>query len=127
MLFLSLFALVASPLLQVAPNERVTVRGVSSIVLPPSCATSAILGVDCPGCGLTRSFVHLAHGNWRASIQTHRVGWVLMLAAALQIPYRAHMIWGSGRFKLGTSAAYILSSTLIALLFGNWVLRMCGV
>jgi len=43
------------------------------------CAVRGFLGVDCPGCGLIRSFVALAHGHIRNSIDMHPLGIVIAL------------------------------------------------
>lgn len=35
------------------------------------CAIRLALGVDCPGCGMTRGLSHLWRGHWRESISHH--------------------------------------------------------
>jgi hypothetical protein len=111
----------AAPLLQVLPNERVALRGMDNLVLPPSCPSRELFGVSCPGCGLTRSFVHLAHGDWSSSWRVHRIGWLLMLVFLLQIPYRAYLLWGPGKYRLRQAASDWIGIGLIALLLGNWL------
>ena len=111
----------AAPLLKVLPDERVALRGFQDVVLPPSCPSRTIFDVNCPGCGLTRSFVHIAHGDWQSSLRVHRIGWLIMLMAVLQIPYRAHALWGSGRFVLGSAAGNWFGFAITALLIGNWI------
>ena len=56
----------------------------------PCACPARRFGVSCPGCGLRRSFIYLAHGDWDASWQSHRLGWLLAAMVALQIPYRIH-------------------------------------
>jgi hypothetical protein len=95
--------------------------------IPASCPSQALLGIDCPGCGLTRSFVHLAHGDWRHAFEKHRLGWLLALAVAVQIPYRLVALVGRNPQPLGTRIPYLFSMALIAALIGNWVLRIFGI
>ena len=124
MLLICCLALTVSPLLKVLPNERVAVRGVDSLVLPPSCPSREIFDVNCPGCGLTRSFVHIAHGDWESSLRVNRIGWLIMLMAFIQIPYRAHALWGSGRFVLGPATGNWFGLTLVTILIGSWVVGL---
>jgi Protein of unknown function (DUF2752) len=120
MLIICALAVAAAPLLKVVPEERVAVRGVN-VVLPPSCPSRTIFNISCPGCGLTRSFVYFVRGEWEDSVRSNRVGWILMLAVALQIPYRLYALYGSGRYLLGARASWWFGLGLIAMLIGNWV------
>ena len=45
----------------------------------PLCGVRTFLGFECPGCGLTMSFVELMHGKIRSSINAHPLGIVIML------------------------------------------------
>src|SRR5262245_43075202 len=74
--------------LTVRPDGRVVVRGFPQYPLPPSCASRSLLGLKCPGCGLTRSVVDVAQGQWRASWRDHRLGGLIAAVIVLQIPYR---------------------------------------
>jgi hypothetical protein len=121
-LFYSLMALIAAPLLEVYPNDRVGVRGHPDLLLPPTCLSRSLFGVDCPACGLTRSFVHLARGDWIASVQCHHLGWLLMLMAAVQVPYRIAILLGARRVLLPERLGRWIGRIVIALLIGNWVL-----
>jgi Protein of unknown function (DUF2752) len=64
-LVVSLTAVVMAFVLVEVPGGRVAVRGLTGYPLPPSCFTRTAFGLKCPGCGLTRSFIHLAEGDWR--------------------------------------------------------------
>ena len=61
--------------------------------LPPLCAWKNATGWDCLGCGLTRSFVWMGHGNLRAAFGLHALGPVLYLAVLLQVPLRLWRLW----------------------------------
>jgi hypothetical protein len=127
LLALAAFALLLAPLLEVRPDgERVGVRG-GGPTLPPSCGSRAVLGVDCPGCGLTRSFVHLAHGDPAASVRSHRLGWLLALLAAVQIPYRLAVLWAGHCPPLVAAVGTWTGRVLLALLLLNWLLKLAGV
>lgn len=91
-LILSLAVTVLAFLLQVHENGRVSLFGDSRFILPELCGSRVWLGVECPACGLTRSFIALADGNVAASLQHHWAGWLAALAMVVQIPYRVLII-----------------------------------
>ncbi len=68
-----------------------TVVSLAGVPIPPLCGMKRGLGIDCPGCGLTRSWVSLAHGQLSDSLTFHRMGWLVMLYACCQI--LRHGIW----------------------------------
>ena len=51
--------------------------------LPSICPFYLITGLPCPGCGLTRAFVLISHGEWRQSLAFHPVGWLAYAAFLL--------------------------------------------
>lgn len=64
---------------------------VGSFRLPSVCGFKNATGLPCPGCGLTRSWVALAQGDPGRSLQHHRVGWLIMLYAMVQLI--RHGLW----------------------------------
>lgn len=66
--------------------------------LPDVCLSRVWFHCECPGCGLTRSVVHLMHGRWEASFFSHRLGWFVFSLIVSQIPYRLWRL-GMNRFK----------------------------
>ena len=106
--------------LQTRGAEQVTLNG---IPLPPTCASRTIFGFNCPGCGLTRSFILLAHGDWHAAWQMHRLGWLLGLATIAQIPYRSAALLRPARPPLGQFFPMAFGYLLIGLLIGNWLIE----
>ncbi len=42
--------------------------------LPSVCLFYHLTGQPCPGCGLTRSFVSLGHGDWHDALRWHPLG-----------------------------------------------------
>ncbi len=61
--------------------------------VPPMCAFSLLTGVSCPGCGLTRSFAFLEHGDLRASFAMNPLGPLLWGVVVGQLPYRILRLW----------------------------------
>lgn len=72
-------------ILQVGPGRRVSLT-LGNIPLPESCAAYSMLGIECPGCGLTRTFVHLMHAEVLAAWKLSPVGIVLFFYMIAQIP-----------------------------------------
>ena len=91
-------------------------------IVPESCALKRVTNIPCPGCGLTRSFIRLAHGDWSDSLRFHRLGWLLFALAILQIPYRllrlADRVEPHPKWGLRTMMA------LIGLLAINWAVTL---
>ena len=80
-----------------------------------------LLGVRCPGCGLTRSFIHLAEGDWRAAWQCHRLGGLLAAVIIFQIPYRLLALRRPETAPISSRWQSGLGIVLIALLIVNWL------
>jgi len=110
--------------LQVIPEGRVSFRGLPMIPLPQACFSRSWLGVRCPGCGLTRSVIHLAEGNWRASWHEHRLGALMAIVITLQIPYRLLAFRRPDQPLLPPRWQAALGYALIALLVGNWLVDL---
>lgn len=48
--------------------------------LPP-CSMRLLLGIRCPGCGMTTSWAYFARGEWSASLQTSAGGFLFAVFA----------------------------------------------
>lgn len=75
----------AASAMQTSGNGGLVLRGLDW-QLPPSCWTRSWLGLECPGCGATRSFVFAASGDWRTAWKMHPAGTLLFGGILLQIP-----------------------------------------
>jgi hypothetical protein len=124
---LSVFVIVASFLLRQNDSDAVSIPGLG-VNLPPLCASRQWLGIDCPGCGLTRSFIKLAEGDFAASFRQHRLGWFMALAVVAQIPYRWFALKQTNRKGLVERRWPMwFGWCLIGLLFVNWLLKTAGI
>jgi hypothetical protein len=81
----SLLVLTLASVLSIGPQRRIYFPGIR-IPVPETCALYSQFGLDCPGCGLTRSFIHFADGNWLDGLQLNPAGVVIFLFVTLQIP-----------------------------------------
>jgi hypothetical protein len=113
--------------LQVRPDDRVELRFLPGLPIPQSCASRSLTEIPCPACGLTRSFVHLAHGDWRSALAVHRIGWVMAAAVLFQFPYRLAALRRPDARLLGERFLSLAGMSLIALLIANWLLQRLGV
>jgi hypothetical protein len=125
MLAVASVVVVLSVAFNVSDDQRVEVRGLPGIPLPETCWSRSVLGVKCPGCGLTRSIVYLAHGDWRGSWRMHRVGFVMALAILAQFPYSIVGLRYRKDYPLGHRFASVVAWTLILLLICNWLYDVC--
>lgn len=124
MLLMCATVVVLSVFLVVTPEDRVAPRFVAGWTLPESCATHRYLGVDCPGCGLTRSFVHLAAFRPVASFASHPLGWLVAAFLVAQFPYRWLALRQRDHHPFGRTWPVVLTRGLIALLLVVWVVRL---
>jgi hypothetical protein len=65
----------------------------SSLPLPDSCAARQLLGINCPGCGLTRAFIAISDGQWARAWHFNPASFVAYLFVVVQIPWRCFQMW----------------------------------
>ena len=117
-----------STVLVIKTPDTVCLPGFEAYSLPGLCLFHQIFGLDCPFCGLTRSFVALGHLDLARAWEFNKAGILLYLWVAGQIPYRALALikrknLGGGekrRFFRGASGLL-----LGAALMGGWIHKIC--
>lgn len=115
---------VAAFSLEVRGSEQVGSAFGPDFVLPSLCLYRNFLGLDCPGCGLTCSFIYLAQGDLRASWEMHYLGWLFALIVAGQIPYRICRLCWPGKLRIGPAAMFWLSAGMSVLILGAWLIKL---
>ncbi|MCA9126798.1 MAG: DUF2752 domain-containing protein [Planctomycetales bacterium] len=116
--------LLAASVLVVGEHRQVLIPGLD-LAIPETCAMHTTLGIDCPGCGLTRCFIHTAHGDLGLAWQLSPVGMLLWGYVVLQIPLALAHLWHR-RSPWLAHATDINQRTLIGLLVAlliQWTIR----
>ena len=102
----------------------------------PLCPSAALLGIPCPGCGLTRATLALVHGDFAAALRLHPLVPILtpiylgLLAVVATGYVRGTSVWAAGP---GQPRGFLFSKTvtrvtwvLVLLVFAVWILRFFG-
>jgi hypothetical protein len=125
MLLSAATVLVLSAILQVRGPETVVIP-VVDVALPGTCTYKQFIGMECPGCGLTRCFISMAHGRPVAAWYFNPAGVLFFAIVAAQLPFRGIQIWrirrGLAEFHLGRFPHYLLGFLIVALLT-QWFIR----
>lgn len=129
MLCIAIVVLVLSLALRVRADQRVELLGLSGLPAPEMCGSRLWLGIECPGCGLTRGFIRLADGDWSGAISLNRIAPLLAFATLAQIPYRLAILfgWPPARRFAESPWPSAFGWVLIVALIGNWLLKLLGV
>lgn len=60
---------------------------------PVLCPFRLLTGIPCPTCGMTRSWVHTAHGQWAEAVSQHPLGpAVMLLVLVATVVLAAHLV-----------------------------------
>ncbi len=125
LLGLSAAVLVLSVVLRVAGERQVMLPFVD-IPLPGVCTYQRWFGLDCPGCGLTRCFVSIGHGDLSAAWRFNPAGILGFVLVAVQIPYRSAQLMRVRRGAAELQFSWIgqiLFWAFFALLLVQWTVR----
>ena len=91
------------------------------------CPLLHILGVPCPGCGLSRAIVALLQGDWRTSFELHAfapivVGGLLLIAWSVILP-KKQRTWFLAHLEVVERRTGITAILLISLMI-YWLIRL---
>ncbi len=124
-LVLAVLVLGAAFALQIRADGHV-VTPIYHFELPGSCWFKNITGIGCPGCGLTRCFICLAHGKLVQAWHFNPAGLVFFPVVVAQVPYRALQIWRIRHNRpqwRPLTVSSVIAYTLAAALLLQWVCR----
>ena len=107
-------------------GEREVVVPMLNQSLPPICTFQRLFQMDCPGCGMTRSFISLAKGDMICAWHHNPTAFLLFPIVVAQIPYRIVQLW---RFSCGlpfwdSSHLVWICWLLLPILVGQWMFKV---
>jgi hypothetical protein len=121
-------------LVVLALAATMSVRGETQVVppllsqpLPELCHSRRFFGIDCPGCGMTRCFISLAHGDLAAAWHYNPGGILLFGMLLIQLPYRTAQLWRLARGRAEWAPRRLtmwFSVALATALIGQWLWKM---
>lgn len=120
----AIFAIAVS--LHYEPPRGIRVPGFAK-PLPEICNARRMFGFDCPGCGLTRSFVLSAKQQWGTAFRIHPFGTLGFAFLMALVPYRLWQGWRLHKGHAPRSTLAIELSVLAALGGGSmvwWIARL---
>lgn len=128
---LALCAILGSFILQPSPDGGLALPipfSGAALSLPDTCMSRRLLGMPCPGCGLTRSFVAMSRAEFSSAFALNPLGPALYLLCWLQIPYRIGEYREIGRhwrmWAMANDHLHKVTWCLIFALFFTWAARI---
>lgn len=91
----------------------------------PLCIIKLSLGFDCPGCGMSRAWVHLFHGHLRQAASFNVAVYPLSFIFLLSFLNYCRFIL-SGNFSVWPARLItkVLSPVFVLLLLGQWLVKL---
>ena len=112
--------LVASALLPLPENNAIA-------GLPSICAFHHFTGLPCPGCGLTRAWVSMAHGHVSNAFIWHPLGPILFTSALIYTIWSGWTAWVRPPFPLPMRLQIRVLVGFSVAMLAFWALRLAGV
>ena len=125
MLLVAVGILTMSILMRVQGENAVLLPG-AVWPLPDSCMSRYWFGVDCPGCGLTRSFICMSQGEFARAAHFNFAGPLAYLFAVIQIPWRGWQLWRWKKFGEAFYSPWLFAAPIVVLcvLIAQWLLKL---
>ena len=123
-LVLGVATFAAALLLTPLPGGSVAFFGLE---LPGLCLMRQTFDTACASCGMTRAFVHAAHGDLGASLAASPAGLFLFAVLVGQIPYRLVRLVKPASPRLGRHVGAGAVVTFALLMLIVWGGRLIGV
>ena len=127
-LCLSGVVILLSIVMQIRNSQQVNIP-FTQIPMPELCSFRRMTGMDCAGCGLTRCFISLGHGDLRSAWFYNPSGILLYGIVLFQLPFRTWQLLRIRRGlpevqlgRVGYSAMILFAVFMLA----QWVVKQTG-
>lgn len=91
----------------------------------PLCFFKYLTGFDCPGCGLTRSFLSLARGHFLSAFRYNAAGpFIYLLFLGTFVEWGARQVKPEFRWRPAAWVPRFYGILVVGFLFGHWILRL---
>lgn len=92
----------------------------------PGCTMYTIIGIRCPGCGMTTSWAHTMDGDLSGALRANVAGTMLCLMAISSVPTLLWLSWRGRRSRDGwITRVYITALfAILAVSMGEWLIRL---
>ena len=100
----------------------------ASLPLPDICTSKRVLGFDCPGCGLTRAFIAISHGQFQRAWQFNPASFLVYLLIVGQVPWQIYQLSRvhRGYLTVMSNWIYVLPALAAAGLIVQWMAKIFG-
>ena len=124
-LAMSLGIIVCSLVMTVEGPTTVRFPGMP-FTMPESCMSRRAWGIDCPGCGLTRSFISMSHLQFGNAFSFNPAGPLVYLFVLWQIPWHVFQLHRllSLRRPIETLWLYVPLFGMSAAILMQWLWRL---
>ena len=121
----ALFIIVMSFAMSVAGTKFVYLPG-ALLPMPESCTSKMLLGIDCPGCGMTRAFISISHGQFVHAWNFNPASFVAYLFVAVQLPWQILQMWRiwQRRPPIDNLWIYFLPVVMVVAMISQWLVRI---
>lgn len=122
---MALGVIVMSFLMRSEGRTSVYLPGMSA-PMPETCASKGLTGYDCPGCGLTRAFISISHGQFERAWKFNAASFVIYPFVAIQIPWNLMQIvlLLTRRRAIQYPWIYFLPIFVVGTLAFHWIWRL---
>lgn len=119
------FVLIASITMEPGGTRGIKLFGRT---IPSLCLFYNLTGYPDLGCGLTRSFVNMAHFHLKDAFYSHFLGPLVFIGFLAVATYLTYRILGGGkklRIALSKSSALVIAALIILATIAAWVAKIC--